>query len=267
MAVQHYIKAGKSNRFLAPLWDRWERVLVRDITPGIVRTAARDIYPKAGPATWNRQVITPARAVINHAADLGLCSPIRVKRFKEPKAERRATERAWHDRFVANAPPALAALCLFMFQSGARVGEATALEWKDVNLQEGWARFGRTKNGHPHKVHLTVEMVALLANLPKGRKVFGFATRHCVYRPWKVTCRRAGIAPLTPHEAGRHSFATAAARHGIDPATIARLGNWHSPRFVMDTYVQPRDGREVIEEVFGTPASQAGGKLRKGLGK
>src|SRR5690606_1756870 len=110
-----------------------------------IQQAALDIYPHASPATRNRQVLTPAQAVINHCAELGLCNPIRMKRYKEPKPLRQATDRLWHDRFIANASPELGALCLFMFQTGARLGEAVSLEWKNVSLQEGWAVFGRTK--------------------------------------------------------------------------------------------------------------------------
>jgi len=264
-AVSMYIEAGKSNRFLLPLFDWWEHVLVKNITAGEIKRAAKVIYPTAGPATWNRQVITPAQAVINHAAEAGLCQHVRVARFKAPKVIRRAVDRNWLDKFIANAPPHLAALMVFMQQTGARVSQATALEWSAVSLQDAIATFGVDKNGDPHVVHLTDEMVSMLANLPKGRKVFGYASRHSVYEPIKRACKRASIEYRGTHEPGRHTFATEMIiRNQVDVATTARLGNWRSHRLLTETYAHPENEKETIERVFGTSVSQKSGNTLKG---
>jgi integrase len=226
---------------------------------------ARDLYPKAGPATWNRQVITPAQVVINHAAELGYVPHIRVKRFKSPKAIRRAADRAWLDRFREHASPEIATLALFMFQGAARIGEAINLSWDDVNLRERRVTIRKTKNGDPHTINLTAELVAELANLTKdGGKVFKFAARWSVYGSWRRACKKAGIEYIPPHQAGRHAFATEMiARNGIDVGTTAKLGNWKSVKLLLDNYVHAENDAAVIESVFGTPTAHKRGKALK----
>lgn len=261
-AVDLYTKQARDTRFLLPLYDRWRDALIKDITAGTIRQAAVDLYPDASAATRNRQAITPAQAVINFAADLDLCRHIRVKRFTEAKAQRRAVDHAWLAAFMAAASPRLAALALFMFTTGARIGESCTLTWSAVDLSAGKAGFPETKNGEAHDVYLTPAMVAALANLERtpgkgGGKVFGFATRHSVYRPWKAACAAAKIAYVAPHQAGRHSFATEMiVRAGVDVATTAKLGNWKSHRLLSETYVHPEGEQDTINAVFGTFTSQ-----------
>lgn len=252
-AMALYINHAKDNRFLLPLLDRWENVKVMDITPDAIRSAAKAIYPKGSAATRNRQVITPARAVINYAAESGYGHHIRVKRFPEAKHEAKAGDSKWVEKFRnASGSPAMAALARFMFETGARIGEAVALRWEQVNLQEATAKFGKTKNGEPHTVYLSPGMVAELANLTRAPKVFGYSSRHTVTKQWNGTIKRAGIEKLTRHEAGRHSFATELiVRHGIDIPTVAKMGNWKSHRLLSENYAHPERERETVLKVFG----------------
>lgn len=252
-AMALYVQHAKDNRFLLPLLDLWENVKVADITAEVIRSGARTIYPKAAGATWNRQVITPARAIINYAADSGYCSHIRVKRFPEAAKKRKAGDARWIEKFRdACDRPSMAALARFMYETGARIGEAVALRWDDVNLQEGTATFGKTKNGEPHTVYLSPGMVAELANLEKTPKVFGYASRHTVTKQWAKTIKAAGIQKLSRHEAGRHSFATELiVRNGIDIPTVAKMGNWKSHRLLSENYAHPERERETVLKVFG----------------
>lgn len=252
-AMALYERHTNDARFLLPLLDLWENVKVADLTPDIIRSGARKIYPKASPATWNRQVITPARAIINYAADSGYCSHIRVKRFPEAKGKRKAADSHWLRKFrEACQQPRMAALARFMFETGARIGECCRLRWEDVNLQEGTATFPKTKNGEGHTAFLSPGMVAELANLEKLPKVFGYASRHTVTKEWARTIERAGIEKRTRHEAGRHSFATEMiVRHGVDIPTVAKLGNWKSHRLLSENYAHPERERETVLKVFG----------------
>lgn len=252
-AMALYINHARDNRFLLPLLDQWENAKVADLTPDVIRSAARKIYPKASGATWNRQVITPARAVINYAADSGYCSHIRVKRFPEATSTRKAADTVWLTRFrEACQRPNMAALARFMFETGARIGEACRLRWEDMNLQEGTATFTKTKNGEEHTAYLSPGMVAELANLERTPKVFGYASRHTVTKQWAKTIERAGIEKRGRHEAGRHSFATEMiVRNGVDIPTVAKLGNWKSHRLLSENYAHPERERETVMKVFG----------------
>jgi len=254
-AVNLYLDQGGEGRFLLPLLNHFGKEHLAKITPGRIRTAASVLYPDAGAATWNRQVITPARSVVNCAHDSGLCPPIRVRQFKAPKPVRQAIGRAWLDTFRSGATsPYLRALSLFMFQTGARIGEAVKLSPGDLNLQDRRATFGTTKNDEPHEAVLTLEMVLELANLPpKNGLVFGYGSRQSVYGPWRTACKRARIDYIPPHQAGRHSFATEMMiRNRVDLATTGKLGNWKSLRLLAENYLHPEEPDAVIDEVFGT---------------
>lgn len=254
-ALAIYVRDGRDTRFTVKLLDRWGKTPIKDITPPEIRQAAVDLYPKAKPATRNRQCIVVARAVINHAAEQGLCPHIRVRKFPEGKRpNRRAGSRVWIDMFCANATtPEIGALARFMFETGTRITDAVNLKWEDVNLQERTAFFPKTKNGDGHVAMLPFKTIAALANLPKDRKkVFGFASRHSVARQWAGTIKAAGIQPLTRHEAGRHGFGTELiVRNGVDIPTAAKLGNWKSHRLLSETYAHPENERATLDRVFG----------------
>jgi integrase len=132
------------------------------------------LYPKARytDSTRNTCVLKPARAVINHAHDRGLCPPIRVKGFREAIVERPAGDRAWIEKFRTVAwemEPRLAVMALLMFSTAARIGECIALEPEHLKLDEKKIIGPPGKNGDPGIFHLTDEVVEELRGLtPKA---------------------------------------------------------------------------------------------------
>jgi len=258
-ATGFYLDAGKSDRYLTPIFQKWEHKLVREIKPGHVHDLARELYPKAGPATRNRQVISPVQAIINHSAKRGMCSPIRVERFFVPTPERKVATMEWLGKFMAAAKPQLGALAQFMAMTGTRISEATRLDWRDVDLTAGTAYLRTTKNGHPRTAELPEALVATLANLPGKRegRVFGYPNRFGPQRPWETAEKRAGIEHIPAHDAGRRLFATYMIQSGVDPVTVAKAGGWKSVRMVVDVYAQPADTREAVRRVFGKSESQS----------
>lgn len=233
-----YIEAGRSRRFLNIVADHWRDSPVKLITPGAIRLAAVEIYPKAGPATRNRQVIVPTQAVINHAHDLELCPPIRVKRFPVPKRDMKYATWEWIEAFMEHAgTPHLGALACFMFCTGARISEALDIKWCDVDLQRSEAVVNSGKIGWERRVHLPPPLMVAIANIEGERqgRVFQITSRSNAKTQWAGTIRRAGIQPMSYH-ACRHGFATAMLRAGIDPVTVAKRGGWKSPAHVFATY-------------------------------
>jgi len=260
-AVGYYLDDDKSDRYLARIFAKWEHVLVRDIKPGNVHDLARALYPDGGPATRNRQVISPVQAVINFNAKRGRCSPIRVERNFVPKHVPKLATMDWLDRFVAEASPHLGSLALYMAMTGARISEATRLNWRMVDLSRAEATLGKTKNGHPRVTHLPTRLLAAIANLPhRTGPVFGYRSRHSVTTPWINAEKRAGISHIPPHDAGRRLFATTMIQAGIDPVTVAEAGGWKSVRMVVEVYAQPADAKEAVDKVFGTSASHTPAK-------
>jgi integrase len=257
-----YLQAGKTRRYLKIVSDHWGETLVRDIKSGIVRGAALRVYPKAGPATRNRQFITPTSAIINHAAELELCHPIRVKRFPVPRSARRVADWPWVQAFMEHSSEHLGALACFMFLTGARVSSAINLEWKDVDLSRCSAILRRTKNGDDHIVYLQPELVAALANIQwRTGRVFGYVHRNAHHDAWTSTCRRAGIPRLNNH-ACRHGFATGLLHAGVDVKTVADRGGWRDTKVVMSTYahaMQDKRVTEVLTQAVPTKRLQTGG--------
>lgn len=258
-AAIQYRAAGKSPRFLEPVEDHWKNTLVKDITAGAIRQAALTLYPKATAATRNRQVIVTTQAIINHAAELGLCQRIQIKRFKVDTKIKTPADLEWINAFTAQAQrkPHLAGLALFMFLTGARVSEALAVTWADVDLRAKTVLIKQTKIGAERRAHLPQPLIVALANIPKkvGRRVFFYNQRDDMIRMWRKICKEAKIEALSPHSC-RHGFATALLHRGIDPVTIAKLGGWKSARHVLETYGHASDDTTLSDLIIDTKATQ-----------
>lgn len=256
-AVALYISSGKSSRFLTKLVKYWGDAKIADINSGSIKQAGIDIYPNAKNSTRNRQVIVPALAVINHCAELNLCPPLRMKRFKVDAEIKKPITQEWIADFRRHASrPDIAALALFMFATGARISEALAVQWADIDLKARKVLIRQTKLGNEREAHLPASLFVAIANLPRGKKPFNFAGHSSALKAWEATIKRAGIEPLTFHSC-RHGFATGLLRAGIDVVTIAKLGGWKSPAHVFKTYGHANDDVTQTDKLFDTLADTA----------
>jgi integrase len=254
-AAELYRKAQKSHRFLDLVEDYWRDTLVKKITSGAVRQAALSLYPTATGATRNRHVIVPTQAVINHAASLELCPRLKVDRFTENYKVKTPATWEWVSSFMAVANPHIAALCCFMFLTGARISEAIDLRWADVDLQKRRAKIRQTKIGDERSAHLPPVLVAAIANIQSNRepdaKVFKYSTRSTAEPQWEKVCKRAKIPYLSFH-CCRHGFATALLHSGVDPITVAKLGGWKSAQHVFETYGHAMNDDTLADKIVGT---------------
>ncbi|WP_235871358.1 tyrosine-type recombinase/integrase [Shimia sediminis] len=254
-----YRNAEKSTRFLEKIEDFWKDTKLRDISAGAIKQSSFDLYPEVEGATRNRQVIVPTQAIINHAAEMGWCSKISVKRFPEDTKIKVPATAEWVKAFAGQAEKDglthLAALTLFLFGTGARIGEAVALTWADIDLTKRKAGINQTKTGHEREAHLPAPVIAALANIPSNRNpedlVFGYASRGSVYKVWHNVTERAGIEDMTPH-CCRHGFATTLLRKGIDVKTVAKLGGWKDAGIVLKHYAHAMDDPTITEGLFDT---------------
>lgn len=256
-AVQLYRSAGKSDKFLGPVEDYLKDTLVKDINGGIVRQMAIEMFD--GAPSRNRRAITPAQAVINHAAESDLCSPIRVKRFPMEKSEKEPAALPWVQAFQEHAKPHLGAYALFMFLTGCRPSEALAVREKDLDLKAATVIIRETKmNNGERKAHLPALLVATLANLEPvaGRPLFVYRKYIDMFWSWRRVVERAGIASLTPH-CCRHGFATELLRRRVDVVTVAWLGGWASPAEVLKTYGHAIKRRSLTDVLIDAPLTRA----------
>lgn len=259
-----YERAEKPTRFVDRLTDHWKDTPVKDITPGAIRQSAITLYPHARAATRNRQCIAPTQAIINHAASMELCQPVRVQRFKVEHVEKKTPATLeWIKAFAAHANPHLGALAWFMFLTGARISEALSVQWEDVDLARARAVIRKTKIGKSRNVHLPATLVAAIANIDGDRSgpVFKYSSRSSAREPWKAAIRRAGIEPLSFH-CCRHGFATAMLHAGIDPVTVAKLGGWSDAHHVFKTYGHAMQDDTLADRIIDTPVTQRRARKR-----
>lgn len=272
---------------LIPLAAELGDMLVRDITPGIVRALGPKLYPNNCTDHWRRWVITPARAVINNAHDLlgAKSPPIRIKgyteqervdqdkaRKKASRIERRPGDWEWLLRFREHAAPHAAALALVMYVTGARVGQAIRMHPKEhLRLQQGQICIPGAKGHDDRWITVPVEVVVELANLkpkvPRGwnrndkrnLRVFGYASRCGPLAEWRQACKRAGIDYRSPHAAGRHGFGQEMrVRQGVDKKAVERFGGWSPKGDVVDKiYTHAEDFEGKIHAGFRTGLVQA----------
>jgi integrase len=256
-AAYEYRKVRGEPRHLVRVEDYWRDTLVKNITNGAVKRAAFEIMPASKPASRNRAVLAPTMAVINFAASMDLCPRLKVDRFAVVKPRREPATWEWVKAFMAHSSPHLGGLACFMFLTGARVGEALEVRWKDVDLKAATAVIKMGKIGGEERIaHLPAALVVAIANIPgerkPGGKVFFYANSKTMQQPWATATKRAGIAPLGRH-ACRHGFATGLLHAGVDPVTVAERGGWKTPALVFSTYGHPQANKKVADLLTGIP--------------
>jgi integrase len=230
-AVNSYLDAAPrsaaENARLLRLLDHLTGKRLSEITQAAIdRVIQARCRPGAQPATKLREVITPIRAVLAHAARRQWCDmPI----FEAPKGASGVKRTRWltpaeAEALTAAAAPHLAPLILFLLGTGARLSEALALEWPDLDLTHGQVLLRDTKQGRDRVASLPPRAVAALANLPhrkghvfrppakRGKQPLFYADTGGLYggqiaSAWKGACKRAGIADASPHTL-RHTWAS-----------------------------------------------------------
>ena len=246
-----YLAAGKPSRFLPVLVKYWGDAPIANLNAGTIRQSAIDLYPTSKNSTRNRQVIVPALAVINHCAELQLCPPLRMKRFKVETKIKKPITLEWINAFRAGADRVdIGVLALFLFGTGARISEALAVRWDDIDFRKRVVLIRQTKLGNERQAHLPPDLFLALANLPRDREPFAIAFT-TARDAWARAVRAAGIDPLTFHSC-RHGFATALHDKGVGVKTIAKAGGWKSAQHLFQTYLHASDDGTVTDLLFGT---------------
>jgi integrase len=230
-AVNSYLDAAprsaSENARLLRLHDHLTGKRLSDINQALVdRIIQSRCRPDAQPATKLREVITPIRAVLAHAARRQWCD---MPALEAPKGASGVKRTRWLtptevERLATNAAPHLAPLILFLAGTGARLSEALTLQWADVDLKHGRALLRDTKQGRDRVAELPPRSVAALANLPhraghvfrpparRGKQRTSYAETGGLYggqiaTAWAGACRRAKITDATPHTL-RHTWAS-----------------------------------------------------------
>jgi integrase len=185
------------------------------------------LRPGAAPATKLRNVLTPLRAILEHAARRDWCDRPAFEVPKPPPARIAYLTPAQATALVHAAAPHLRPLLVFLIATGARMSEALELDWRHVDLAAARVHLVRTKTGADRRVDLPPAAVAALSQLQhrEGRVFRPGRARRADGRPsralpqiqyadndrtsggqiasgWASACGRAGL-PGTWHEQPR----------------------------------------------------------------
>ncbi len=108
---------------------------------------------------------------------------------------------------------------LFCLTTGCRKGEASALEWRHVDLTRRWAVFPTTKNGTARGVPLTTAVADLLRQRERtGPLVFP----HDITSAWHSAVEKAGLVDFRFHDL-RHSAGSTLTMNGANAVEVATL--------------------------------------------
>lgn len=249
---------------------------VKKANPKYIRELGYKVKPDAATDTMWREVVTPIRAAINNAHELGKCNYIHVKRYstkeridqdikrgKQSRVERKASDQNWIAQFCKHADIYNAALVRFMFETAARIDQATSLVPADLDLMNKRVWLKAAKGHEAQWVAISHDMMIELANLPPKQpvnsklgyrmepRVFGYASSTGYTTRWQTICKRAGIEYLPAHQAGRHGFYTELrVRQGVDPITAAKAGRWADASLPDRAYAHAEDNQAELREAI-----------------
>lgn len=153
-AADGYMAAGGSTDHMTPLLLELGATKLSDIRQALVDRLAREMKPTAKPSTLVRQIYTPISAVMNYAAEQGLCDPVR---FRKPKIDAGRVDYLTPKEaeiLLGFLPAHIKPLVTFYLATGCRATEALDLEWRDVSPSGERVVFWETKAGYARGVTL-----------------------------------------------------------------------------------------------------------------
>lgn len=170
-------------------------------------------------ATKTRHVLTPLRAVLEHAARREWCTR---PSFERPKISETKTEfrnPAQVDALIENAAPHAKPLFTFLAGCGTRPSEAFELDWEFVDLKGAQCVVGQ-KQGNERYVDMPPRVVAALSALPHRVGA--------VFRSSAPKYNKDGSIKLLgkPYRTGETDTGNATGQAKRVFATAARLADW-----------------------------------------
>jgi integrase len=249
-AALSYLEQGGDTRFVEPIIEYFGNTKLGKIGQAEIDACARKLYPDHAASTVIRQCYTPISAILKHAAKRGWCSAFVIEKPKPPPPRVRWITHEQAHKLIECCAPNLKPLVLFLFYTGARVGEALWLDWHHVDLDRKHVEFIDTKNGTSRGVPLHPRVVEVLRKVNDRN---GYVFTKADGEPYRLldeddpndvsagdrikkgfagACRRAGIEDFHPHDC-RHTWATWHYQANRDLGALQKLGGWKTLAMVM----------------------------------
>ncbi len=253
-AALRYIDLHGEDRFVLRLAEHFGNIPLTRIDQAAIDGAAVALYPRATPATRNRQVYTPVSAILKRAGikeqwkrPVGSRGKSRVFSLTQDQAFRILRE-------AYNFEAEFGLFLTFLLYTGCRLSEATSVQIADLDLGESCAIVRDTKNGDDRTVHLPPHVVAALANHPRGLdrkgKLFRFSKCGRLYTWLDQVAAAAGVVipDRVAFHAFRHTWGAWMRRHaGLDTTGLVATGAWRSRQAaaVYEHAVQSEEARKA----------------------
>jgi len=209
--------------------------LVNAITEDKIREFARKRQEeKTGNAAINRSLAL-LRRMLNVARIDGKIQFMHVVRLlKEPPPRKGFLARAQFEHLLFKLPVHLRPLVTFLYYCGVRVGEATQIEWSQVDLQAALIRLEveQTKTSEARVVPLPDLLVDALKRVKKKEGLVFSDTN--LREEWTAATKAAEMPGLLVHDLRRSAIRNLIAA-GV-PEKVAMSISGHKTRAVFDRY-------------------------------
>lgn len=237
----------------------FESVMAHEIDGKAIREFMTARYAVVKPATIQKDTST-LRAILNMAFNDGLLD----ERPNVPKLKKLPGKTRWltssEVRRLCSAVSARGAhikpLIQMAYETGGRLGELLALDWREVNMKNGHLTFVHTKNGDSRTIRLSQTAIAELMSLgPKtGGPVFIYRGKpfSSVKASFGSACKSAGLTDVTFHTL-RHSFASRLVQAGVPLYDVMKMTGHKSLEMVQRyAHLSPDYQTRALEVLNGS---------------
>lgn len=180
---------------------------------------------------------------------------------KEDRRQKRIISRAEEATLLASAENLygfkMIAFLRFLLATWARTGEATKLEWHDVNFEDGSVLFRNTKSHEDRYVPIARETGVLedlrrlqAQTLQDGGPFRAYADRSNLHKKMGRIVADAGVAAMTLHDLRRTSISRALLR-GMPLLAVKEIAGHKDIKTTMEYYaeVSNKDLREWVNKI------------------
>ena len=292
--MQQRIEDGKDfkRRHEVTQLDRMRKMygheIVFNIEPERAVRMAKRLYPNASAATRRRYGTATIAALYNAVAAEYPGFPAKKWRHEKMARNRRpSASREWVAKFMELTdhwtPPIkptwtdrrqhynftteqwrmlMKTTTLFLFTTGARIGEMAEITWRDVDFENRRVNVSGEfrKNGKDHEKILTPQLVAALSTLAQNTpsdphlRVFPFLKVHDASKALNKRIKQIcgdELTPLTSHSLGGHGAVAQLAGAGLTNRQISEIVGKSESTINLYGELSEKENEAVVNRTFG----------------
>ncbi|MEM1673212.1 MAG: tyrosine-type recombinase/integrase [Archaeoglobaceae archaeon] len=250
---------------------RWRTIIakelgektLKEITPLVIQNFQQKLLERQSPISVNRTVAL-LRHMLTIAVRLGYLKehPLLGKIYmlrEKPKKEWTFLSKEAYEKIKTNLPDTYRDFFIFLVFTGARLGEALSLRWKDIIWDAGVAYLSDSKTNRPRVIYLHESIIEMLKhkkeNPTEEEKVFKHSDGW-FRKAFKATLKKLNLPDIRIHDL-RHTFASWLAISGVPIQQIKELLSHTEIRTTMRyAHLNPQVLRDTLNKVFREEAGQ-----------